>query len=260
MNYLYEAPRNHSQNTADKYIQNVMFFMKEAQKDKLHSNEIYKESGFRVGRVAVRKISLNKDEVQQIKDLDLSDNERLDRARDLFLLACYSGLRFGDFINIKKENRIEYQGFEFLNVITQKTGEEVYIPFTEDLKELLEKYDYKSPKPISSQRLNEYIKEVCQLAGLTESIIYQYNKSGKKSQKTVKKYELISSHVGRRTWSTQMFMEGYPIGLLRQVTGHQSEAMFLIYVGAKKRDMAVALAIEMERKNTDKSFIQLKLV
>jgi integrase len=248
LNYLYKEPRKLSQNTADKYIQILKLFMKEAQKDGLHSNTIYQEDGFKVGKMAVKKVALTKAELKAFKEADLKGNERLIRTRDLFLLACYTGLRYSDFINIRKENKVEIEGFEFLNVITQKTGEEVYIPFTNDLKELLEKYDYQSPKPISSQRLNEYIKDVCEIAKINEPIIYQYSEGGKKKQETKYKYQLISSHTGRRTWATLMYMDGYPIGLLRQVTSHSTDAMFLRYVGAKKKEYAVQLAKEMKKK------------
>lgn len=252
VNYFYEAPRKHSPNTASKYIQTIMLFMKEAERDQLHNNITYKADGFKVQRKEVKKLSLTKDDLAKLRNLNLSSNPRLDRVRDLFLLGCYTGLRFSDFINIRKENLVEVEGYKMLNVFTEKTEEEVYIPFTPELSDLLEKYGNKSPEPISSQRFNEYIREVGELAKLDDPIIHQYYEAGKKEQKVVKKWELITSHVGRRTWASQMYLEGYPVSFLQQVTGHKKESMFLKYVGVEKKEYAVKLAKAMEKNRDDR--------
>lgn len=249
-NYLYSPPFKQSQNTVHKHIKIVKMFMREAKKEGLHSNSIYEHREYSVSSLKVKKIALSKEDLRKIEKLDLSTNERLDRVRDLFLLSCYSGLRYSDFINIKKENKVKLEGYEFLNVITKKTGTEVLIPFTEEIDRILKKHGYKSPKPISNQRMNDYIKELCELAVIDEPILYQYSEGGIRKQKHVKKYELCTNHTGRRTWATQMYMDGYPIGLLRAVLGHSSDVIFLAYVGAEKKEYAIQLAKEMaKRKN-----------
>jgi len=248
-NYLYQEPRKHSQNTVHKHVKILKLFMREAKKEGLHSNSIYEHRDYTVGALKVKKVYLTKEDLDKLKKLDLSECERLDRVRDLFLLSCYSGLRYSDFVNIKKENLVKIEGFQFLNVYTKKTGTEILIPFTDDLDKILKKYGYNSPKPLSNQRMNDYIKEVCNLARIDDPILYQYSEGGRRVQKHVKKYELCSNHTGRRTWASLMYLEGYSIGLLRAVLGHSSDSIFLAYVGAEKKDFAIQLAKEMANKH-----------
>ena len=247
-NYLYSPPFKQSQNTVHKHIKIIKMFMREAKKEGLHNNSTYEHRDYTVGTLKVKKVALTRKNIQELEKLDLSYSERLNRVRDLFLLSCYTGLRYSDFINIKKENKVSVEGYEFLNVITKKTGMEVLIPYSNEIENILKKYDYNRPKPISNQRMNDYIKEICALANIDDPILYQYSEGGKRKQKYMKKYELCSNHTGRRTWATLMYMDGYPIGLLRAVLGHSSDAIFLEYVGAKKKDYAIQLAKEMAKK------------
>ncbi|OFY41225.1 MAG: hypothetical protein A2X18_12790 [Bacteroidetes bacterium GWF2_40_14] len=75
-------------------------------------------------------------------------------------------------------------------------------------KEILERYDYKLPKQ-SEPKLNEFIKEVGELAGMNEPIIVTKTEGGEKVTRTFKKYELITSHTARRSGATNMYLSGY---------------------------------------------------
>ena len=52
----------------------------------------------------VESIYLNLEELERIRGLDLTQKPSLERVRDLFLIGCYTGLRYSDFTNIKPEN------------------------------------------------------------------------------------------------------------------------------------------------------------
>ncbi len=93
-------------------------------------------------------------------------------------------------------------GDYYIKMVTQKTGQLVTIPSNPVIVEIFNKYAhnaYKLPKTISDQKCNEYIKEVCKLAGFTET--------GRLSTKpNVKLYEAISSHTCRRSFATNYFL------------------------------------------------------
>jgi hypothetical protein len=94
---------------------------------------------------------------------------RLCRVRDLFLIGCHTGLRFSDFTELKPGNfKKTADGKEYIEMMTQKTGVKVTIPVKSEVREILTRYAYQPPKAISNQNFNEYLKEVGQLAGLTE--------------------------------------------------------------------------------------------
>ena len=89
--------------------------------------------------------------------MDLTDNPRLERVRDLFIVGAWTGLRFSDFNNInpkdiKKNGDIEIQ--------TQKTKNSVIVPIHRYIKEIMKKYEGKTenslPPSISNQKMNDY--------------------------------------------------------------------------------------------------------
>ena len=95
--------------------------------------------------------------MKALAEYDLTEKPRLDRARDLFLVGCWTGLRFSDFNDIRPKN---IKG-DFIEIKTQKTGETVVIPIHSALKNIMEKYAGKTenslPPSISNDKLNEYI-------------------------------------------------------------------------------------------------------
>ena len=245
LNWCYSKPREHSVNTASKNVQIIIQIMKDAYRNKKHKNDICEDPGFRVKRIKTRKIALNEEEVQALYDMDLSDDLRLDKARDLFLISCYSSLRISDFEKIKPENIIEEKEGLFLHLYTSKGTKQVYIPIMENLLTILKKYDYHSPK-ISKQRFNEYIKDVCEEAKFKNKEIVNVSKAGKNEVKAIEKYKLISAHTGRRTWASIHYSKGYPIVELMQVTGHTKESTFLSYIGISDKEKAKSLMRRMK--------------
>ena len=55
------------------------------------------------------------------------------------------------------------------------------------------------------------------------------------------KYELVTSHIGRRSFATN-FYGTIPTTYLIYITGHSSEAMFLNYIGKSNKDLAMEIS------------------
>jgi len=160
------------------------------------------------------------------------------RIRDLFILECMTGLRYSDASRLKEENFIDGK----IYIKTKKTGTPVVIPQAKYVREILKKYNYKCPSNVSLQHFNTVIKEICQLAGINQIISYERTIGGKPVCKYVEKCERISSHTGRRSAATNMFINGIPTIRIMQITGHKTEAAFMRYIGMSREENAAILA------------------
>ena len=180
-------------------------------------------------------IYLSEDEQEQIKNAPLI-REALVNARKWLLLGCLIGQRGGDLLNITDKNIKELSGIKIIELKQQKTGKLVAIPL---LPEALEIIESGFPYKISLARYNEYIKDVCQEAGITEMITGRIKETSREATtiQTLPKYKFISSHVSRRSFATN-FYGRIPTPVLMNITAHGTEKMFLSYIGKTTYDNA----------------------
>ncbi len=167
-NWLYKAPRRHSTNYASKVLSVVRQFLHAATRAGYNQNMTFSQRGYSIDKIKIRKEVLSFDELRTLYDLDLSKNPRLNRVRDLFLIGAYSGLRFSDFTRIRPDHIIVEDGIEMIHIFTQKTDTEVYIPLLPELRSILRRNGNSSPKTISNQKMNVYLKELFEYAGFDE--------------------------------------------------------------------------------------------
>ncbi|MFN5134948.1 MAG: tyrosine-type recombinase/integrase [Chitinophagaceae bacterium] len=192
--------------------------------------------------VKVEKIYLSQDEIVQISQTEL-EHDYLVNARDWLIISCETGQRVSDFMRFKSQ-MIRYEGKVPLIEFTQvKTGKIMAIPLSKRVRAILEKRGGEFPRKITDQRYNEYIKEVCKLSGIIRKI-----QGSKINPKTLRKetghfpkYELVTSHIGRRSFATNNYGH-IPTSLLINVTGHATESMFLEYIGKTVTEKAIQLA------------------
>lgn len=218
---------NLSVNTIGKNIKTLKTFLNEATERGLNTNLEFKKKKFRGFREDSDKIYLSQDEIQKITELDLSKQPYLERTRDLFLIGCFTGLRFSDYSQIKKENIIEDNK---LKISTQKTKEIVVIPIGKVVGDILKKYNYQLPKPISNQNTNQYLKIIGEDAKINTEIETGITKGGVRQKTVSKKYDLISTHTARRSFATNLYLADVPAITIMKITGHKSEKVFLQYI------------------------------
>ena len=217
-----------SDNSMGKYIKTLKTFLNEATERNINTNLAFKSNKFKTVNEQTEQIYLTDKELDTIYNLDLSKNKRLDKVRDLFIIGCYTALRFSDFSQIEPENIIK-DGTQ-LKIKTIKTGETVVIPIHYRIKEILSKYDNSTPPAISNQKMNEYIKEVGKLANINDIVIKAEQKGTLIMIKKIKKYELITTHTARRSGATNMFLADMkPIEIMK-ITGHKTEKAFMRYI------------------------------
>ena len=236
----YFNQKNYSTNTIGKNIKNVKVFLKEAHKRGITKNQDFLDEDFRVIEEETEKIYLNDSELKKIYKLNLANNKRLEKVRDLFIVGCYTGLRFSDLKQIKSQNFIKNE--THLKIKTQKTGELVIIPLHSTIKEIIRKYNGELPPPISNQKMNKYLKDIGENAKIDNLESTSITKGGMRVDKTYKKYKLITVHTARRSFATNMYLNDIPSISIMKITGHKTEKAFLRYIRISQEDNARKLA------------------
>lgn len=189
---------------------------------------------------------LTPQELKQIEDANLI-NEAHINARKWLLLGCNIGQRGGDLLKLNETNFVNRNGLEVIELKQQKTNKNVTIPVLETTKEIIKNG---LPYKISIQKFNKYIKKVCEIAEINEMVqggvitVTEKGKGNKQKRKIngiYPKWQLMASHVCRRTFATNLYGI-LPTPLIMQITAHSSEKMLLNYIGKDSLDYAKQIA------------------
>jgi integrase len=227
-------------NTIGKHIKTLKTILNAAVEDKLTDNLKFKSDKFAVSKQATDSIYLSEKELRLINQIDLSKDEKLDRVRDLFLVGCYTGLRFSDLSKIKQT---DIKG-DYFEIETQKTGQKVAIPVHETIREILAKRKGNFPKAISNQKMNEYLKLICKKEPqFYELVSLKENKAGVTFYKNHPKFELVTTHTARRSFATNNYKLGIPNHVIMAITGHKTEKSFLTYIKVTPTEKAEVMKL-----------------
>ena len=219
--------------------------------------------------------TLSFDELELIKNIDLSDREQLNRfkkdnpeltknlsitpeslnnVRNWILLGCEIGQRGGDLLEITNEN-IRYNGKNYyIDIMQQKTNKSVTIGII--APHVIDIIENNLPKKIPHQKLNEYAKVICKLAGIDAVVkgTKLNTDTNRKELGNYPKYELISSHCFRRSFASNYYKK-IPTAVLIGITGHSKESLFLTYINKREdKDSNADLFMQFyEKLNKDKT-------
>jgi integrase len=242
----YYIAEGYAQNTMQRELVFIKTFCKHARYLGLETNS--QLDSLRLDRAKVEKVYLSFDELEKIENIEKGKlTESLENAKDWLIISCYTGQRVSDFLRFKKEMiRIENEK-HLLEFTQKKTNKLMTIPLHKKVLNILEKRNGEFPYPISDQKYNDYIKNVCEIAQIDNEIFGSKKvetniKSGiyRKKSSIYKKWELVSSHIGRRSFATNFYGK-IPTTYLIYVTGHSTEQMFLTYIGKSNKDLAMEL-------------------
>jgi integrase len=156
-------------------------------------------------------------------------NKKYEKARDVFCFACLTGLRYSDLSRLRKEH---FQN-DHLVLIEQKNDKSLKIPVIPPAKQIIDRYDYLPDKlipRISSQRLNQYIKEACRLSDITAPVVIRHYYGNRKEESVHPKHELITIHAARKTFITLSFIYGMNTKTVKSITGHKKDSTFDKYL------------------------------
>lgn len=223
-----------------KLIKNFKTFMNWATRKGFNKNMAYKEFEPKLKGVATSDktniIALSLEELAHLYFLPI-ESSCLERVRDVFCFCCVTGLRYSDAKNLKWSNIKD----EFIEIVTIKTDDPNIIPINEVSQAIIDKYrlykdisEYVLPV-ISNQKYNDYIKELGKLAEFDQPTTKVIYKGSNRIEKTVPKYELLTSHVARKTFMTNGLVLGIPADMMRSYTGHKDAKVSERYIKFSNR-------------------------
>jgi len=227
-------------NSIGKQFQVINSFVKQAEAEGIIP--INSIRPFQVTREEVENISLSEEELNELEKLNLSKTPRLEKVRDIFLLACYTGLRYSDWQQLNEESIVQVKSVSMFNITQQKTQKKVSIPIQGKVREILDRNNGRINRIPSCQKINDYLKEIGKLVPcLNELVERNYRKGERDIIESVPKYTLISSHTARRTFATLQLKCGIPPYIIMAITGHKTEKDFWKYVKLDSQAKALQL-------------------
>ncbi|MBP2283863.1 integrase [Flavobacterium sp. CG_23.5] len=255
-------------NTTGKYLMFVKTIVLDAKKNGFPFNPDILKEDFRATKEKTTFITLSEKEIDLVFNHNFSKNPSLDNARNWLIIGVWTGARAGDLLNFTKKKIKD----NFIEYVAQKTDQKIVLPLHWQVKQIIENCNG-LPHKISTQKYNDYIKLVCQEIGLNEKIegaksIDINNIKGEKAKKpkiwrkqkgTYKKWELVSTHIGRRSFATNHYGK-LPTPVIMSATGHTTEKMLLGYIGKSSQDNAKILKDywnKLEQIRAEKTVLQI---
>lgn len=177
-------------------------------------------------------IYLTWDELMTVYNFDFGHRNYLAHVRDVFCFCCFTSLRYSDAHNLRRSNISDTE----IKITTIKTHDSLTIELNKYSRAILDKYkDVQFPNDkalpvISNQRMNDYLKLMGKACGLTAPITITQYKGTKRYDTTYEKWELLSTHCGRRTFVCNALMLGIPANIVMQWTGHSDYATMRPYI------------------------------
>ena len=254
--------------TIDKHISLFKTLIGVAERQGLHTNHLacsFLKSPRITEEDKAKEIYLTKEELLALYNMPLTGFE--EKVRDVFLIGCFTALRYSDYSRIEKANiGFTHKGTKVIRLRQEKTAGTVVIPILDErLETLLMKYDYNVPK-ISDQNLNRTIKEICRRLSETVPSLQKKERTvltlkekraeedAKKKKETLYEYdeqgyplkarwELVASYTARRSCITNMYLsQRFSAQQMMSVSGHRSETQLYKYVKLSLDEYAESVA------------------
>ena len=219
--------------TIGKQLSFLKWFLRWAFKKGLHQNNAYDSYKPKLKSTQKKIIFLTWEELNKLREFEIpAAKQALDRVRDVFLFQCFTGLRYSDVFNLR---RSDIKG-DHIEVTTVKTSDSLIIELSNHSKAILDKYkdvafeDDKVLPVITNQKMNDYLKELAELAGIDEPVRQTYYRGNERIDEVTPKYALLGTHAGRRTFICNALALGIPPQVVMKWTGHSDYKAMKPYI------------------------------
>jgi len=239
-------------NTLAKYRNVLISFLNWATEREYYSGT--KHTKFKAPERDIEIIYLSEEELDRLY-LHKFENKKLDRVRDVFCFGCYTGLRYSDLMDLKRDH-IHNGLIRKTAIKTSKTVEIPILPMTQGI---IDKYNYsfKSLPKYSDVKLNKYIKECCKEAKITQPFTITTYPGNKPKDITEPKYKFVVVHTSRKTFINLAHKYNMPESLIMDIVGQSEYKTFMKYrkyePEKKKEDMNKIFKEYVERIQTEKN-------
>ena len=214
---------------ADNYFSRILrvvkSFMNWAKERSYHNNDTFKK--FIAPEKNKDVIYLTIDELMKLNNYKF-ETECYNNVRDIYCFGCFTGLRISDIKQLTRE-KIKNN---YIHITLQKTKSIETIPLNSYAKAIIDKHaNEEELLPfMSEQKLNDYIKKCCKLAGIEDRITIVKFSGGNRTEITLPKCEFITTHTARKTFVTNSLILGMNVKTIKSITGHKSDGTFEKYL------------------------------
>ena len=252
----------HFDNYVGQNIKNVRTFFNYLKKELvLGIGDFYKQFYVRKEEIAI--FPLMPEELNYLignQAFEDSLGRRMKEVKDFFVFGCTVALRVSDLINLKKSNLRVIGNQHYLSVCSIKTNTETLIKLPPYAIDIVRKYSKRKRllPHFNKSNLNKFIKQLLELAGLTQFVQKQRGKRGVpieaksfgiEAQSSPRFCDLASTHTMRRTAITTMLSLGVNEQLVRKISGHAP--------GSKEFYRYVSWAQSYQDQETERMFARL---
>jgi len=234
---------NYTQNTIVNTLKVIKNLLHRAYDCELTDNNSYQKVQTTLSADVSEQVYLNESEIEKMFRLKLTGQEAA--VRDMFIIACYTALRFSD-INRLNEATISDL---VITLYQTKTKEEVQIPILKEISPLITRYQQTSFPKLNISRTNNIIRELARRCGINDTISYKEQRGGVVTIKQQPKWTKISFHTARRSCITNLYRRGYPINYIMTLSGHHSVQAFQRYVRASTQEIVTNFVDLLKKEN-----------
>ncbi len=188
-------------------------------------------------------IFLTWDELMKVYTLDLSGDTELEHTRDLFCFCSFTSLRYSDAVALQKSQVFE----NHIAITTVKTSSNLMIDLNRYSREILSHYKttpgFRALPFVTNCRMNVLLKRIGKMAGIDETVTVSQYYGAERRVRIIPKYELLSTHCGRRTFICNALALGIAPHIVMKWTGHSEYSAMKPYI-----DVADAIRKESMKK------------
>jgi integrase len=231
--------------TIKKEVAVIKSFLRWAVEHDYTTNTKFLAARTHLSTVNKKVIYLDWDELMTVYEYDFSNNPKLAAVRDVFCFCAFTSLRYSDVANLRAEDVYD----DYICVTTIKTSDTLRIELNKYSRAILAKYhdcefDNGLVLPvISNQKSNKYLKDIGRICGLNSSIKMVTYKGAKRIEHTYQKWELLTTHAGRRTFVCNALMLGIPADIVMKWTGHSDYKAMKPYIAIADRAKKTAMSL-----------------
>ncbi|MCX8050895.1 MAG: tyrosine-type recombinase/integrase [Chlorobi bacterium] len=163
----------------------------------------------------IERAYLRLDELERVRTAPLTGKHAV--VRDLFVLQCYTGLRWSDLQRLRRS--MYDDASREIVLVTQKTRKAIRVPLLPEALEILERYDWTLPQ-WSNAYQNRLLKEALRACGITEPVEVIEYRGATRVVREVPKCDAISTHAAKRTFVSVLVARGVSLETVCRVTGN----------------------------------------
>lgn len=234
-NYRYgkgTGQRNYTLNTIVNTLKVLKNLLHRAFDDEVTQNNYFMKVQTTLPATASEQVYLQEKEIRRLAELETEEGQARE-VRDMFLIACYTALRFSDLQRLNEA----VIGDGVIRLYQAKTKERVAIPVLKEIAPLVEQYRVRGFPVLKKGAANRIIRDLAARCLPGEKVVRREMRGGEVHIRTVAKWELISFHTARRSCITNLYKRGYPVNYIMSLSGHRSVQAFQRYMKASSEEL-----------------------